>query len=75
MLCHAQTQRAALINQTSFDRGALAYRVEVPITQTCENSNQVTSSSLMISALVVRTDSDDHPDGLAVEQLVAKPSL
>lgn len=75
LLCHAQTQRAALINQTSFAQGSLTYRVEVPITQTCENSNQVTSSPLMISALVVRTDNDDHPDGLAIEQLVAKPNL
>jgi intracellular multiplication protein IcmL len=40
--------------------------------QTCENVNQTSANVLMISALVVRTNSDDHPDGLAIEQLVAR---
>jgi intracellular multiplication protein IcmL len=73
LLCHAQSQRAAVIHQTSYVEGALAYRVQVPITQTCENVNQTSSNNLMITALVVRTNSDDHPDGLAVDQLVAAP--
>ncbi len=71
LLCHAQSQRAAVIHQTSFVRGALAYQIQVPILQTCENVNQTSTNSLMITALVVRTNSDDHPDGLAVDQLVA----
>jgi intracellular multiplication protein IcmL len=54
-------------------QGALAYQIQLPITQTCENVNQTSSNSLMITALVVRTDSDDHPDGLAIDQLVAAP--
>jgi len=27
----------------------------------------------MITALVIRTNDDDHPDGLAIDQLVAAP--
>ena len=73
LLCHAQSQRAAVIHQTSYSQGALAYQVQVPITQTCENVNQTSTNNLMITALVVRTNSDDHPDGLAVDQLVAAP--
>jgi len=73
LLCHAQTERAAIIHQTSYVQGALAYQVQVPITQTCENVNQTSSSNLMITALVVRTNDDDHPDGLAIDQLVAAP--
>src|SRR5208283_2293049 len=73
LLCHAQSQRAAVIHQTSYVQGALAYQVQVPITQTCENVNQTSSNNLMITALVVRTNSDDHPDGLAIDQLVAAP--
>src|SRR5208283_2444072 len=73
LLCHAQTQRAALIHQTSFRAGSLAYEIEVPLTQTCENVNQTSTNTLMITALVVRTNDDDHPDGLAVDQLVAAP--
>jgi len=73
LLCHAQTQRAALIHQTSFRAGSLAYEIQVPITQTCENVNQTSTNNLMITALVVRTNDDDHPDGLAVDQLVAAP--
>ena len=71
LLCHAQAQRAAIIHQTSYQRGALAYQIQVPIVQTCENANQQSTNNLMISSIVVRTNSDDHPEGLAVDQLVA----
>ena len=73
LLCHAQSQRAAVIHQTSYVEGALAYQIQVPITQTCENNNQASSNSLTVTALVVRINSDDHPDGLAIDQLVAAP--
>ena len=71
LLCHAQSQRAAVIPQTSYVQNALAYQVQVPIMQTCENVNQTSSNTLMITALVVRTNAEDHPDGLAIDQLVA----
>ena len=71
LLCHAQSQRAALIHQTSFVQGALAYTIEVPIVQTCENVNQVSTNNLLVTAVVIRTNADDHPDGLAIDQLVA----
>ena len=51
LLCHAQTERAALIHQTSYMQGALAYQIQVPIVQTCENVNQTSSNNLMITAL------------------------
>jgi intracellular multiplication protein IcmL len=73
LLCHAQSQRAAVIHQTSYVQGALAYQVQVPITQTCENVNQNSTNNLLITALVVRTNADDHHDGLAIDQLVAAP--
>ncbi len=73
LLCHAQTERAALIHQTSYVQGALAYQIQVPVVQTCENVNQTSSNKLMITAVVIRTNDDDHPDGLAIDQLVASP--
>lgn len=73
LLCHAQTDRAALIHQTSYVEGALTYQIQVPIVQTCENVNQTSSNKLMITAVVIRTNADDHPDGLAIDQLVASP--
>jgi intracellular multiplication protein IcmL len=73
LLCHAQSQRAAVIHQTSYVQGALAYQVQFPITQTCENVNQTSTNNMMITALVVRTNDDDHRDGLAIDQLVASP--
>lgn len=73
LLCHAQAVRAAVIHQTSFVQGALTYQVQVPIVQTCENVNQTSSNNLVITALVIRTSDDDHPDGLAIDQLVAVP--
>ncbi len=73
LLCHAQSQRAAVIHQTSYKEGALAYEVQVPIMQTCENVNQTSANNLLITASVLRINSDDHPDGLVVNQLVAAP--
>jgi intracellular multiplication protein IcmL len=73
LLCHAQSQRAAVIHQTSFVEGALAYEIRFPMTQTCENVNQTSTNTLVVSALVIRTNDDDHPDGLAINQLVAAP--
>jgi intracellular multiplication protein IcmL len=73
LLCHAQTERAAVIHQTSFLTGALAYQVQVPVVQTCENVNQSSNNNLLVTARVVRTNADDHPDGLAIDQLVASP--
>ena len=52
-------------------QGALAYTIEVPIVQTCENVNQTSTNNLLVTAVVVRTNTDDHPDGLAIDQLVA----
>jgi len=71
LVCYAQAQRAAVISESSIVSGALAYRIQVPIVQTCQNSNQSSTQGLMITALVVRTNADDHLDGLAIEQLVA----
>jgi intracellular multiplication protein IcmL len=73
LLCHAQSQRAAVIHQTSFVQGALAYQIQFPITQTCENVNQTSTNNMVVTALVVRTNDDDHPDGLEIDQLVASP--
>jgi intracellular multiplication protein IcmL len=73
LLCHAQMVRAATIHQTSYVEGALAYDIQVPITQTCENANQQSTNNLLITARVIRTNGDDHPDGLAIDQLVASP--
>jgi intracellular multiplication protein IcmL len=73
LLCHAQSQRAAVIHQTSYEQGALAYRIQFPIAETCENANQTSSNNLVVTALVIRTNDDDHPDGLAIDQLVASP--
>jgi intracellular multiplication protein IcmL len=73
LLCHAQQTRAALIHSTRYLDGALAYEIEVPIVQTCENVNQTSTNNLLVTATVIRTDSIDHPDGLAIDQLVASP--
>jgi intracellular multiplication protein IcmL len=71
LLCFAQAQRAAVISEATVVRGALAYRIQVPIVQTCENTQQQSTQNLMMMALVVRTDAEDHPDGLVIDQLVA----
>ena len=71
MLCYAQAQRAALIRETKVIGGRLAYDIQFPLVQTCQNTQQEATTRLMITALVVRTTIQDKPDGLAIEQLVA----
>lgn len=72
MLCYAQAQRAALINQTSVAAGRLAYEVQFPAVQTCQNTQQESTVTMMMVATVLRTEvSPDHPDGLVVDRLVA----
>lgn len=71
LLCHAQSSRAAVIHETTMVQGALAYAVQFPLVQTCENVNQVSTNNLLVTALVVRTNIDEHPDGLAIDELVA----
>jgi intracellular multiplication protein IcmL len=71
LLCYAQAQRAAVIRQSTIVGGALAYYIQFPIVQTCENTNQASTQNMVLTALVVRTNSDDHPDGLLIHQLVA----
>lgn len=60
-----------MIVQTMYVGGALAYQIQVPIAQTCENVNQTSTNNYMISALVIRMDDQDYPKGLAIDQLVA----
>jgi intracellular multiplication protein IcmL len=72
MTCYAQAQRSAVIRQTSIIGGHLAYEVQFPMVQTCENVNQQSTSNLMMTATVIRMNDQNHPDGLAIEQLTAK---
>lgn len=71
LLCFAQAQRAAVISEATVVHGALAYRIQVPIVQTCQNSQQQSTQNLLMTALVLRTNAEDHADGLVIEQLVA----
>jgi intracellular multiplication protein IcmL len=73
LLCYAQAQRAALVSRSMVIGGVLAYEIQFPIVQTCQNSQQASTQNLMMTATVVRTDDDNHPDGLAIDQLVAIP--
>lgn len=45
--------------------------MQFPIVQTCENSQQTSQTNLTISTVVVRTNDEDRPDGLMIDQLVA----
>ena len=46
LLCFAQAQRAAVITEAKVVDGALAYRIQVPILQTCQNSQQQSTQNL-----------------------------
>ena len=56
LLCYAQAERAAIIRQTSVVDGALAYQIQLPIVQTCQNTNQQSTQNMVMTALVVRTN-------------------
>jgi intracellular multiplication protein IcmL len=72
MLCFAQAQRAAVIVDSKIQSGALAYRIQFPIVQTCQNSQQANTQKMVLTALVMRTNDEDHRDGIAIDQLVAE---
>lgn len=72
LTCYAQAQRSAVIRQTSIIGGHLAYQIQFPMVQTCENVNQQSTSNLMMTATIIRMNDQDHSDGLAIEQLNAK---
>jgi len=71
LLCYAQAQRAATIPSTEIIGGRLAYHVEFPMVQTCENTQQFTTQSMTMAATVMRTDDQRHPEGLVIERLIA----
>lgn len=72
LLCYAQAQRAAVIHNVQLLGGRLAYQIQFPMVQTCENVNQQITQNLMMTATIIRTNGFDHPDGLAIDQLIAK---
>ena len=72
LLCYAQAERAAVIRQTSIIHGRLAYEIQFPLVQTCENVNQESTQNLMMTATIIRMNDVDHPDGLAIDRLDAK---
>ncbi len=71
LLCYAQATRAAVVRATEIKNGHLFYAIQIPIVQTCQNSNEDNSANLMMDATVERVDDIGHPDGLAIVQLVA----
>ena len=70
MLCYAQATRAAVIRDTRVVLGHLTYVIQFPMVQTCQNVNQENTQPLMMTATVQRVEDADHPDGLAINQLI-----
>ncbi|MGI4796145.1 MAG: DotI/IcmL/TraM family protein [Janthinobacterium lividum] len=71
LLCYAVAQRAPVIRASQVTNGRLSYVIQFPLIQTCQNVNQENTQRLMMTATVQRVDDPDHPDGLAISQLVA----
>lgn len=71
LLCYAQATRAAVIRETQVIQGRLSYVIQFPVIQTCQNVNQENTQPLIMTATVQRVEDQDHPDGLAISQLVA----
>jgi intracellular multiplication protein IcmL len=42
------------------------------VVQTCQNSQEANSQKMLLTALIKRTNAEDHSEGLVVDQLVAK---
>jgi len=73
LLCYAQAQRAATIPKSEIVNGRLAYQIQFPMVQTCENTQQFSTQTMVMTATVTRTDDQRHPDGLVIDQLIAEP--
>jgi len=73
LLCYAQPTRAATIRKQSIVNGHRQYVVQYPFIQTCENVNQQNTQTLLATVTIDRVSDPDHPDGLAISQLIASP--
>ena len=71
--CYAQTERDPIyhLDHVLVVGGLTAREVEVPIVQTCGNTNGTVTQHLRLIATVARIDTPAHPDGLAIARLVA----
>ncbi|AOX18426.1 DotI/IcmL/TraM family protein [Kozakia baliensis] len=74
LLCFAQPTRAATVRDQKIVNGHMRYVVQFPFIQTCENVNQQNTQTLMATAVIDRVEELDHPDGLAISQLVVGPA-
>lgn len=74
MLCYAVAQRAPIVKASEVSGGRLRYVIQFPLIQTCQNVNQENTQRLIMTATVERVDDPDHPDGLAISQLIASLS-
>ncbi len=70
LLCYAQPTRAATVRAETVVQGHARYVIQFPFIQTCENVNQQNTQVLMATVTIDRVEDLDHPDGLAIEQLV-----
>ncbi|GBR07518.1 DotI/IcmL/TraM family protein [Acetobacter oeni] len=70
LLCYAQPTRAATVRAETVVQGHSRYVVQFPFIQTCENVNQQNTQMLMATVTIDRVEDLDHPEGLAIEQLV-----
>lgn len=71
LLCYAQAERAAVVTDSSLKSGHLAYTIQFPMVLTCQNVREENTQHVVVTVGVIRTEADDHPEGLAIDQLVA----
>ena len=71
----ATPERSAVINSQGIVGDLYTYKIEIPMIVAFENDNVNNDNQhLMVSVVVVRTIAPDHPDGIAIDQIVIVPS-
>jgi intracellular multiplication protein IcmL len=69
----AQAQAPPVVKSVSIVNGAYSFLVEFPLVATYQNDNQQVTEHLMVDVYVVHVSVFDHPDGIAIDHIIATP--
>lgn len=71
----ATPERSAVIHSQGVVGNLYTYKIEIPMIVAFENDNVNNDNQhVIVSVVVIRTIAPDHPDGIAIDQIVVVPA-
>ena len=69
----AQAQAPPIVKSVSIVKGSYSFVVEFPLVATYQNDNERVTEQLMVDVYVVHVSVFQHPDGIAIDHIIATP--